>query len=326
MDESQSVSMSAYGYRRKRRWKRVLWVSLVALLVLPTTCLLTAHLCLRVPPVEGVILDGTTGKPVVGAHVFFSYKGHFRGPLAIVGGANRSVLAAGETVTDAEGRFRFPGSTLSRELDEAPYWPRAMGIQLTVRSKETMPVWSKAGGLNWTEDPFYQQRQMGVKVERTNSRSATDSYKYRVMTSTPRTEQEWEEKVIQTSYLAGQFGGKASEQFLYDDCVAFVERYPSNPLAGECVFALVLTSRTDTAARLRDDIEKGVLKRSELPSLIARGRRVLELSKRVAQPSPSSERLDFRVKPMAAGYKEEMTWLQECVDEMQRIVDKGGER
>jgi hypothetical protein len=218
-----------------RWWAKPLKAFLAVLLVYN----ILAFLLMWCPPVKGVVVDISTGKPIEGAIVQKAAGGPFIFPSLWPGGAHTGG-AFSQTVTDKSGRFSFPGAFAHPTPSEYSWfmvlWPFQWVDRVDLRAwdKNYVGVLCAKRGLWWLRDR--PNRSEGV-CEVRRYRLPILGFYYQILLKQPMTEKEWVVKIGSVSLdLNGQ--GSAEQGRLFSDLTGYLERWPEGEKAGEFIIQL----------------------------------------------------------------------------------------
>ncbi len=232
------------GMKKARLWKRaILWwfrgrwwakvLKITALAVILYNVL--AFVFMWCPPVRGVVVDISTGKPIEGAIVQKFGEGPVLFPSEHIEGLWIDGAKA-QGLTSADGRFAFPAAAVRPRLRNSN-WLEALfpfewlnTIRVRVWQKDHIGVDSDRHGMWWLQDNPADSKGY-CKVIR--YRLPFFGYHYKIFLKRAVTEKEWVMKIGSVN-LGGIDAKEAAEQErLFHDLTGYLERWPQGEKAGE---------------------------------------------------------------------------------------------
>lgn len=221
---------------------RVMLGFVAILLCCVSACQFHYYKARRTPAVSGKVVDIETGQPIAGADVMVVIHGFPSDPAAAVASSG-VFIAGGDLKTDSEGKFLFAsqtprikdsGTTLMSYIFWGP--EKQIGIEVNVFSKEHITAASKTEGLDWKEDPFFESGYEGKNGDRfvrvSRKKQLKGEYQYLIETKKAVTEKEWQLKCHDT-LLSCHDPEQKGDEWLFNDLVGYLERFPDGEKAGE---------------------------------------------------------------------------------------------
>jgi hypothetical protein len=220
----------------------------------------------KLPKISGVVLDMESGRPIAGADVQAIYMGS---NISLTSGRSMGIGGGGMSQTDAQGRFSFHSSFI-------PYPKKS--LWLLAYSKDYMPYFSTSEGFNPLLD-----NDVTFEVKREGSR--LKGYYYTIRLKKPETEPQWQSKIETVKRISmDACGGDQIDEWLFNDLVGYLERYPQGNEAGEYFEKLLVTQPYDCET-LSDFLANGDLTKSQIPTYYKRNQKIVELADKVNLPT-----------------------------------------
>jgi hypothetical protein len=187
------------------------------------------------PPVRGVVVDAETGKPIPGVEII---RQGYGGAISGIG----IVSTAGCKKTDENGRFSIWGtlkSTMSTWWSYfVPIWAIDK-VDLYIYHPDYISSFTevKIGKIGLTDRVVTRRESFEEK------RLLYESMKFKIKLVKAQTERDWSEKCDQAirSYMNFQ-DRHGVDEWLFNDLVKYLERYPNGNKAGEYLSKAVSVS------------------------------------------------------------------------------------
>lgn len=233
------------------------------------------------PPVQGIVLDIDTHRPIEGALVQKQGLGPFAFP-AMTQAGGRTGGGEAERHTDPQGRFSFPGvfahPTHQTHAWFGVLWPFQWldTIDLTVWHPGYIGVSSLKEGFWWRAD---KPRSSGGYCMVSRYRIPLLGFRYTILLRRPETESEWQVKIGSVNLGGLEGGQKTEEERLFNDLTGYLERWPKGEKAGE-YYKLVweTASLVPCNPHEREDFARGELGRERLQIYCYRAAKIIALA------------------------------------------------
>lgn len=311
MNSIKNHDASAKNKTRKRKGC-LLWFLVVALAYVLLT--LWAQ---WTPPVRGVVVDAETGQPIPNAEIIREGLGgsFFLEPR--MWGWEESAK------TDGRGKFSI-GGTL--KLSNAPLGGIDVPIPIKFINKVDLYVYHPDYVTSFTEIEIgkvgFTDRVVTRKESFEEKRILYESMRFKIKLTKPKTERDWVEKCDQDirSYMQFQNQHRVDE-WLFNDLVGYLERYPNGEKAGE--YALLLLDRLaigDSRANIDEEFRSGELDLEKIKLIIERNLRIIEAVSKVTPPSHPGVVVTF------SDYNQRLEFVKNCTFYLQGKYGKGGDK